>query len=139
MYSQFQFNNSSNWNNGIHYSLIKRNLNLFGEASRSLNGGLANIHGLLASLHPRLALSIVYRNYEKNYHSNYSNAIAESSSPNNEKGLFSGLQFKLNNNWELSSYFDQFEFPWMRYQVDKPNSLGIDGFLQIRLEDFLNN
>lgn len=132
MYSQFQFNNSSNWNNGIHYSLIKRNLNLFGEASRSLNGGLANIHGLLASLHPRLALSIVYRNYEKNYHSNYSNAIAESSSPNNEKGLFSGLQFKLNNNWELSSYFDQFEFPWMRYQVDKPNSLGIDGFLQIQ-------
>ena len=57
MYSQFQFNNNINWVNGAHYSLIKRNINVFGEVSRSLSGGSAQLHGLLASLHPNLALS----------------------------------------------------------------------------------
>ena len=131
MYSQFQFNNNINWANGIHYNLIKRNLNIFGESSRSSSGGIAHLHGMMASLHPRLSLSLIYRNYDKNYHSTYANAFSESSRPNNETGLFTGLQFKLNNHWEVSSYFDQFIFPWMRYQVDKPNSNGMDGFVQI--------
>ena len=68
---------------------------------------------------------------DENYHSVYANAIAESSFPINEEGLLAGLQFKLNNHWEISTYFDQFKFPWMRYQVDKPNSFGMDGFLQL--------
>ena len=131
MYSQFQFNNNTNLVNGIHYSLIKRNINLFGESSRSMSGGVSHLHGMMASLHPRLAISLLYRDYDKDYHSNYANAIAENSRPNNENGLFTGLEFKLNNHWEISSYFDQFKFPWMKYQVDKPNSYGLDGFFQI--------
>ena len=134
MYNQFQnfnFNNNINLVNGLHYSLIKRNFNFFGESSRSSSGGVAHLHGMMASLHPRLAISVLYRNYDRDYQSVYANAIAENSTPNNEKGLFTGLQFKLNNHWEISSYFDQFEFPWMKYQVDKPNSFGMDGFLQV--------
>jgi hypothetical protein len=131
IYNQFQLNNNMNWLSGIHYSIIKRNLNLFGESSRSLNGGIANLHGLLASLHPKVALSILYRNYDQDFQSTYSNAIAENSIPNNENGLLAGLQIKLNNHWEVSSYFDQFKFPWMKYQVSQPNSLGMDGFFQI--------
>ena len=131
MYSQFQFNNNINWANGIHYNLIKRNFNLFGESSRSSSGGIAHLHGMMASLHPRLSISMIYRDYDRNYHSTYANAFSESSRPNNETGLFTGLQFKLNNHWEVSSYFDQFTFPWMRYQVDKPNSNGMDGFVQV--------
>ena len=131
MYNQFQFNSNMNWVNGLHYSFIKRNVNLFGEVSRSISGGNAQLHGLLASLHPNLAVSLLYRKYDENYHSVYANAIAESSFPINEEGLLAGLQFKLNNHWEISTYFDQFKFPWMRYQVDKPNSFGMDGFLQL--------
>ena len=122
MYSQFQFNNNINWVNGAHYSLIKRNINVFGEVSRSLSGGSAQLHGLLASLHPNLALSILYRDYDRDFQGNFSSAISENSNTINEEGLYAGVQFKINNNWEISSYFDQFKFPWMKYQVDKPNT-----------------
>ena len=131
IYNQFEFNQSQNLVNGFHYSIIKRNVNLFGETSRSLNGGIANLHGLMASLHPRLGISLLYRNYSRNFHSKFSNAISEGSRPINEKGLFAGIDFKLNNFWEISAYLDQFQFPWMRYQVNQPNSVGADGFFQI--------
>ena len=130
-YNQYDFNSSENLVNGFHYSLVRRNVNLYGESSRSLNGGIANIHGLMASLHPRLGISILYRSYVQNYQSMFSNAISEGSRPVNEKGLFTGIDFKLNNYWELSAYLDQFKFPWMKYQVSQPNSNGIDGFLQV--------
>ena len=131
LYNQFQLNSPTNWANGIHYSVIKRNFNIFGESSISSNGGTAHLHGLLASLHPRLALSILYRNYEKNYQSTYSNALAENSTPSNESGLLNGLVIKINNQWEASTYFDQFKFPWMKFQVNQPKSYGLDGFFQL--------
>ena len=131
VYNQFQYNSNFNWVNGIHYSIIKRNLNFFGESSRSLNGGTAHVHGLMSSLHPRLALSVLYRKYDRNYQNIYTNALAENSTPQNETGLFTGIKFKMNNHWEISSYFDQFSFPWMKYQVEMPNTNGMDGFMQI--------
>ena len=123
LHNQFQLNSSANWANGIHYSIIKRNFNFFGESSISSNGGVAHLHGLLASLHPRLALSVLYRNYEKNYQSTYSNALAENSTPSNESGLLNGLVIKINNQWEASTYFDQFKFPWMKFQVKDRKSV----------------
>ena len=131
IYNQYEFNQSQNLVNGLHYSLVKRNINLYGETSRSLNGGIANLHGLMASLHPKLGVSLLYRNYGRNYQSQFSNAISEGSRPVNEKGLFAGIDFKINNFWEISAYLDQFQFPWMRYQVTQPNSIGSDGFFQI--------
>ncbi len=131
LYNKFQFNNEVNWANGLNYSIIKRNLNFFGESSISSYGGIANLHGLLASLHPKFAISVLHRNFNKSYYSNYSNAVGESSRTNNESGLFTGFQLKMNEEWEISSYFDQFKFPWLRYQVNRPNTKGTDGFFQI--------
>jgi len=131
LYNKFQFNNEVNWANGLNYSIIKRNLNFFGESSISSYGGIANLHGLLASLHPKFAISVLHRNFNKSYYSNYSNAVGESSRTNNESGLFTGFQLKMNEEWEISSYFDQFKFPWLRYQVSRPNTKGTDGFFQI--------
>lgn len=131
IYNQFEFNQNENFVQGFHYSIVKRNINLYGESSRSLNGGIANLHGLMASLHPRLSLSVFYRNYGANYQTTFANSVGEGSRPINEKGLFTGLQFKVNEFWEISSYFDQFQFPWMKYQVNQPNSKGMDGFIQV--------
>ena len=130
-YNQYEFNQNTNLVNGFHYSIVKRNINLYGETSRSNNGGIAHLHGLMASLHPRLGISILYRKYGRDYQSSFSNAISEGSRPINEEGLFTGLNFKINNHWEISSYFDQFQFPWMKYQVNQPSTIGIDGFFQI--------
>ena len=131
-YSQFQFNSNFNWVTGANYNWVHQNFNFFGEISRSNNGGMAQLHGMLASLHPRVSISAFYRNYGKDYQSVFSNAIAEGSTNINEKGILTGLNIKLNKKWTLSTYFDQFSFPWMRYQVDAPNTNGYDIFSQLK-------
>ena len=126
------FNSNLNWVTGANYNWIYQNFNFFGEISRSNNGGMAQLHGMLASLHPRVSISAFYRNYGKDYQSVFSNAIAEGSSNINEKGLLAGMNIKLNKKWTLSTYFDQFSFPWMRYQVDAPNTNGYAIFSQLK-------
>ncbi len=131
-YSQFQFNTNKNTVIGTDYSYIYKNFNVYGELSRSENGGVAQLHGLLASLDPKLSTSIVYRNYQNNYQSLRSNAFAESSTNINEKGLIFGLEAKPNRFWTITGYMDQFKFPWLRYLTDKPNTFGKDGMLQVK-------
>lgn len=131
-YSQFQFNSSENNVVGADYSYIYKNFNLYGEVSRSENGGTAMIHGLLASLDPKLSASILYRNYGTDYQSVRSTAFAESSTNVNEKGLIVGLEAKPNLKWTVNAYMDQFKFPWLRYLTDKPNTFGYDGMLQVK-------
>ena len=51
--NHYEFNQNTNLANGFHYSIVVEIL-LYGETSRSNNGGIAHLHGLMASLHPRL-------------------------------------------------------------------------------------
>lgn len=131
-YSQFQFNSNTNNVLGADYSYIYKNFNLYGEVSRSENGGTAMLHGLLASLDPKLSASILYRNYGRDYQSVRSTAFAESSTNINEKGLIVGLEAKPDLKWTINAYMDQFKFPWLRYLTDKPNTFGYDGMLQVK-------
>jgi len=131
-YAQFQLNTNQNTVVGADYSLILKNFNFFGEGSRSANGGTAFMSGFLASLTPTFNLVGLYRNYGKDFQNRKSVAFAESSQNVNEKGLFLGADAKINKAWTISTYFDQFEFPWMRYQTDKPNTNGFDGVFQLR-------
>ncbi len=131
-YSKFQFNTNKNTVIGTDYSYIYKNFNVYGELSRSENGGIAQLHGLLASLDPKLSTSIIYRNYQKNYQSLRSNAFSESSKNINEKGLIFGLEAKPNRFWIITAYMDEFKFPWLRNLTDKPNTFGKDGMLQIK-------
>jgi len=131
-YNQFDFNSNQNTVMGADYSLLHQNFNFFGEVSRSANGGMAQLHGMLASLDPKLALSVLYRNYEKDYQSLLSTAFAESSRNVNEKGVFVGIEAKPTKYWIVTAYADQFTFPWMRFQTDQPNTGGADYILQTR-------
>lgn len=131
-YNQYNFNSNQNTVMGADYSFIHRNFNLYGEVSRSANGGMAQIHGLLAALDPKLSVSILYRNYARDYQSIRSNAFAESSTNTNEKGLFFGVEAKLKKGWIINAYMDQFQFPWMKFLTDQPHTYGMDAMLQAR-------
>lgn len=130
-YSQFQFNTNTNNVIGADYNYIYKNFNVYGEVSRSENGGVGQVHGLLASLDPKLSASILYRNYDKDYQSLRSTAFAESSTNTNEKGIILGIEVKPNLKWTINAYMDQFKFPWLRFQADKVNTFGHDGMLQV--------
>ena len=137
-YSQFQFNSNTNTVLGGDFSLILKNFNFFGEASRSANGGTGLIAGFLSSLTPNFAMTAIYRNYSRDFQNLKSVGFAESSTNVNEKGIFIGFDGRLNKLWTLSAYMDQFEFPWMKYQTEKPNTNGFDAVMQLRYKPSRN-
>ena len=42
--------------------------------------------------------------------------------PWNERGLYTGIEIRPNRKWTINAYFDQFRFPWLRYQTDAPSA-----------------
>jgi len=122
LYKKFDFVGKDLTNLGFNYSYTKNNFYLFGEAAHSLNSGYAFINGAIASLTPQVSAIVFHRNYEKDYHSYYNQAIGESSIATNEKGFFGGLQYKSGRKYELSFYTDLFKFPWLKFRVDAPSN-----------------
>jgi hypothetical protein len=129
-YNAHEFSGRQNMALSAHYSYIWRNMLLFGETARSSSGGLGTVNGLLASLAPNLDVSALYRSYARNFHTFYGNALSENTRNINEKGLYLGLKLRPIPRWELSAYYDQFSFPWLKYQVGAP-SQGHDWLVRV--------
>lgn len=120
-YNQFEFTGDHNLVIGADYNYIYRNMNFFGEAARSENGGMALITGVVTSLDPKVSVSLLYRNYARNYQTLFANALAEGTNPANEQGIYAGAEIKPNPYWTINAYFDSFKSKWLRYQVDAPS------------------
>ena len=135
LYNRFYFNGKENINTGLDYGYLIGKFSLFGEVSHSQNGGWAQLHGITANVHPRFYLSLLYRNYQKEYQNFFCNPFAESNAFN-EQGFYTGLRFDVAAGWLITAYMDHFSFPWLRYYSSKP-SIGSDYFVQ--LDRYLNN
>ena len=129
-YNRFEFSGQNNLALGAHYSYGWRNLLLFGEGGRSSGGGLGTVNGLLASLGPAVDASVLVRHYNADFHTFYGSALSENTRNINESGLYVGLKVRPLVRWEVSAYFDQFRFPWLRYRVGAP-SQGQDALLRV--------
>lgn len=129
-YNQFEFNGSENTTAGLDWNVLYRNLTWFGEASTSANGGYAMNTGILVSLDKRVSMSMLFRDYGKDYHGLYSVAFSEGSNPWNERGLFTGIEIRPTRQWTFNAYVDQFSFPWLRYLTDGPSG-GYDWLAQL--------
>lgn len=120
-YNQFDFQGQRNTTYGVDWKVPYRNIIWFGEAARSSNGGMAGLTGVLVALDKRLSLAMLYRNLQRDFHGLYSSAFAEGSNPWNEKGLYTGIELRPNKQWLFNAYYDQFTFPWLRYQTNAPS------------------
>ncbi len=129
-YNRYEFQGQNNLAVGAHYSYGWRNVLLFGESGRSSGGGLGTVNGLLASLGPNVDAAVLLRHYDANFHTLYGNALSENTRNINESGLYLGLKVRPLPRWEVSAYFDQFRFPWLRYRVGAP-SQGQDALLRV--------
>ena len=129
-YNQYDFSGDHNFNTGLDVSYLYKNVSLFGEAGRSMNGGIGYLGGALISLDPRFALSILHRHFDKDYHALMSNAVSENSKDQNETGTLVGISAKPVRNFQVNAYYDQFSFPWLKYQVDAP-SKGFEYLAQV--------
>ncbi len=120
-YSQYRFSGSENWAAGIDYRWKYRNLLMYGETTRSGNGAIATLNGLNINLDPRLILNITQRHYDRDFQGVASIGFGEGSRVENESGVYLGIELRPFKRWKLNAYFDQFKFPWLRYQVDAPS------------------
>ncbi|GAA4015618.1 helix-hairpin-helix domain-containing protein [Hymenobacter fastidiosus] len=130
LYNRYEFRGRDNLAVGAHYSYVVRNLLLFGETARSTGGGIGSVNGLLASLTPNVDASVLYRHYRRDFHTFYGNALSENTRNINETGLYAGLKVRPLARWEVSAYYDQFWFPWVKYQVSAP-SQGYDWLVRL--------
>lgn len=120
-YQAFNFTGKDNLAGSIFYSWHHANFNFFGEAGMSAGGGNAIVSGLICSLNPKVDVSLLYRNYTRNFHSFYGNSFSENNLLSNEKGMYQGIHIHPFKGLELSAYLDVFRFPWLRYRVNGPS------------------
>jgi hypothetical protein len=121
VYNRFEFNGTDNtlvsWTGSWSY----RNANFFSEAARSSSGGHGIVAGMIASLSATVEVSMLMRDYAKNFHSFYSNSFGENTRTINERGMYWGLKFKPNRRWTFAGYYDKFSFPWLGFRADGPS------------------
>lgn len=129
-YKKFNFSGKNNACFGFDYFSIINKITFFGEISVSQNGGSANLFGM--SFHPNSysKFSLLYRNYQPKYQNIYANAFSEYAYPKNEKGFYVGCDLWLHASWQLRIYLDQFSFPWIKSNTNKP-SKGVDFLAQL--------
>lgn len=132
-YNAFAFSGKGLINTSIDYSYTYRNIHFFGEAATDKNFHKAFISGALISVDPKVDLSILYRNLQKEYQSLFGNAFTENTLPGNEKGIYTSIVIRPVTTWQINAYADLFQFPWLRYRVNAP-SKGYDYFIQINYQ-----
>ncbi len=120
-YNQFAFAGTQNHSGSLFLNYNYRNHAFFSEVAVNVDGGTALIAGVLSSLTPQLEVATAYRNYSRDYHTFYSNALSEGSSVQNETGIYWGWKYRFTKYLTLSGYFDMFSFPWLRYRVYAPS------------------
>jgi hypothetical protein len=130
LYNRNLFNGQTLSLMSLDYDLYLKNVNIFGEAARSDNGGTAIMSGLLMGLDKRLDLALLYRNYSPTYQNLESNAFGESSTANDENGLYLGTELRLTDRWKISGYFDSWSHQWLKFRVDAP-SKGFEAFTRL--------
>lgn len=126
LYAIHRFHHQHLLNTSLDYSFLFHNFLFFGEVASSVqrnNMGLATINGLLFSPDKKIDVALVHRYYGPKYQSTTrTNSFGENSSPNNESGIYAGIEYRLTDKWRITANADNYVFPWLKFQVDKPSS-----------------
>jgi len=119
-YNMFDFQGSKNINASVDYHFILKDINIFGEAAISKNGGMAFLNGALIPLAPQISISVLHRYYQRDYQAYYSGGFAEGSKVANERGLYIGAEIYPYKRWKISTYIDSYSFDWLTSSANAP-------------------
>jgi hypothetical protein len=122
VYNQYEFFGKENHLHSLYFAYNYQNYFFFAETAVSKSGGKGSVFGMMSSLHPKLGFSVLWRRFDRDFHSFYGNAFSEGTRPINEHGVYFGLNFKPNQKFNWAFYYDYFRFPWLRYRVYAPSS-----------------
>jgi hypothetical protein len=105
-YNRFYFRGKRNTNAGVDYSWRHRQIVLFGETALSANGAMATLNALQWSAASGLKALILYRHFDRKYQAFYGNAFSQSSTVQNEEGLYISMQWSPFAYWRVSGFAD---------------------------------
>ncbi len=120
-YNQFEFRGLTNRLAGMYMNYHLKKAHIFWEIAASESRGKAISAGVIANLSSQVQASIHYRNYDKDFHSFLGKAFGENTKIGNEQGIYWGIRILPFPKIVITSYFDLFNFPWLKYQVDAPS------------------
>lgn len=118
---------------GIFLNYGWANYYLFHESAVSNFNGFSTLTGIILALSKNIDLSVLFRHFSPGYQSPYGKGFAETSTLDNETGLYWGLKYHLLK-FNISAYFDYFKFPWLKFGVDNPS----DGYEYMIRIDYLS-
>jgi hypothetical protein len=121
-YNLFYFRGKRNTNGGFDYSWRHRQIVLFGETALSANGAFATLNALQWSAASGFKTLILHRHYDRKYQALYGNAFSQSSTVQNEDGLYISMLWSPIAYWKVSGFVDFFRFSWMKYGIDAPST-----------------
>jgi len=129
-YNLFYLRGKDFFNSSLNYEYKTGKVSFQGETAINASGKWATLNNLLINPVSSLDWVFSYRNYARDYNAFYGKAFGESSTVQNETGLYTGIRFHPFRKWELSTYFDYFRFPWLKYGINSPSS-GNDRLIQL--------
>ena len=121
IYNTFYFKGKELTNQGIDFYYILKKTLLYGEIARSDNKGLAALIGTTIQPSGFIELTILYRNYAKDYQCLYSNAFSSGSNTRNEKGWYFSSNMSLAPNWRFISSIDFYKSDWFKNTAYSPS------------------
>jgi hypothetical protein len=120
-YNMFELNKSSNYNYSADVQWMWKRIILFAETAFDSNAKNASVVGATFGLEQNIQLSLLYRNYARNYQSLYAQGFSDGAKIQNEEGFFMTTAFSPLRNIKFSGYFDIFAFPWLKYRINAPS------------------
>ncbi|MGB1017842.1 MAG: ComEA family DNA-binding protein [Chitinophagales bacterium] len=119
-------------NASVDYNYLVGTFHFFGENALSFTQnennkfGYGLLNGVLFSADKHVDISLVHRYFDKKFVTSIATDVfAESTTPNNEHGLYIGTEIRPLKYIRLNAYFDIYQFPWLRFQTSTP-SIGRD-------------
>ncbi|MBO6117427.1 MAG: hypothetical protein J6P44_02680 [Bacteroidales bacterium] len=118
-YQQYNFEGKDNNIIAVNASYEYKKYIFFTEAVRSMNNAYAELLGLQINFTYKTTLSLVARNYDRQYQNYYADALGYHSNNQNEQGIYADFSRYLNKKLSYFIGADIFRFPFMSYRADK--------------------
>lgn len=129
--NRFQFEGSSFSNTSIDYNYYGNRIELFGENVVHQTNSFATINGIKLHHSSKVNSAFAYRNFSPSYFTRYHNVLSENTNPQNEKGVYYGVEISPTPLAQLLFYADYYSFQWLKQEAYTP-SKGVDYLGQLR-------
>lgn len=134
LYKRYYAQGNDFVNFGIDYGISRGVFSFNGETATNKDGALATINTLSIDISDVLSLMLFHRFYSFKYTSLYANSFGNSSTAQNENGIYAGIDWKPLIGLNIKAFADFAYSPWAKYQTSR-SSYASDNMLIVNFSN----